>query len=267
MFSISVETRAGVTRHHLGSAIDALAIVEDIQKATNLPIVITNRARGHAPPSRNLKRLRKLRAVPCPPELSPLNDVGGTQQAWRSRKGQLSTSDLGPEPNAAHLSVRPASQVKPGAETHEIPSPVRPHRHPPHRRRGEDRAASLFPTLSRRSRKRARSSPWGLALRDESGKLNFRTQSRRPSAVWQPWTGTEVKIDGEDVLIMKESDVMGVIEERERHQEKGGLGAACSLTSNQGLNIMSARAIPHASPPTRATRCCVASVSSITRLK
>ena len=33
-------------RHHLDSAIDALAIVEDIQKETNLPIVITNRARG-----------------------------------------------------------------------------------------------------------------------------------------------------------------------------------------------------------------------------
>ena len=46
MFSISVETKAGVTRHHLDSAIDALAIVEDIQKQTHLPIVITNRATG-----------------------------------------------------------------------------------------------------------------------------------------------------------------------------------------------------------------------------
>jgi chaperonin GroES len=27
------------------------------------------------------------------------------------------------------------------------------------------------------------------------------------------WSGTEVKIDGEELLIMKESDVMGVIEE------------------------------------------------------
>ena len=26
------------------------------------------------------------------------------------------------------------------------------------------------------------------------------------------WSGTEVKIDGEDLLIMKESDIMGVIE-------------------------------------------------------
>ena len=27
------------------------------------------------------------------------------------------------------------------------------------------------------------------------------------------WSGTEVKIDGQDLLIMKESDIMGVIEE------------------------------------------------------
>jgi hypothetical protein len=47
VFSISVETRAGVTRHHLDGAIDALAIVEDMQKETRLPIAITNRPRGH----------------------------------------------------------------------------------------------------------------------------------------------------------------------------------------------------------------------------
>ena len=33
------------------------------------------------------------------------------------------------------------------------------------------------------------------------------------------WSGTEVKIDGEELLIMKESDVMGVIEAVQRRQE------------------------------------------------
>jgi hypothetical protein len=47
VFSISVETRAGVTRHHLDNAIGALAIVEDMQKETHLPIIITFRASGH----------------------------------------------------------------------------------------------------------------------------------------------------------------------------------------------------------------------------
>jgi hypothetical protein len=60
VFSISVETRAGVTRHHLDSAVDALAIVEDIQKETNLPIVITDRARGHGLTVEELRRLANL---------------------------------------------------------------------------------------------------------------------------------------------------------------------------------------------------------------
>ena len=60
MFSISVETRAGVTRHHLDSAIDALAVVEDIQKGTNSPIVITNRGRGHVLTVEELRHLANL---------------------------------------------------------------------------------------------------------------------------------------------------------------------------------------------------------------
>jgi hypothetical protein len=46
--------------HHLDSAIDALAIVEDIQKEINLPIVITNRARGHVLTVEELRRIANL---------------------------------------------------------------------------------------------------------------------------------------------------------------------------------------------------------------
>ena len=60
VFSISVETRAGVTRHHLDSAIDALAIVEDMQKETHLPIVITDRAVGRVLTVEELRRLANL---------------------------------------------------------------------------------------------------------------------------------------------------------------------------------------------------------------
>src|SRR6201986_3557055 len=48
--------------------------------------------------------------------------------------------------------------------------------------------------------------------RDESGKLiplDVRTGDR---VLFGKWSGTEVKINGEELLIMKESDVMGVIE-------------------------------------------------------
>jgi chaperonin GroES len=47
--------------------------------------------------------------------------------------------------------------------------------------------------------------------RDESGKLipiDIKTGDR---VLFGKWSGTEVKLDGEDLLIMKESDVMGVI--------------------------------------------------------
>jgi chaperonin GroES len=74
------------------------------------------------------------------------------------------------------------------------------------------RAASLFPTPPRKGRRRARSSPRGPGARDESGKpvpLDLKAGDR---VLFGKWSGTEVKIDGEDLLIMKESDVMGVIE-------------------------------------------------------
>jgi chaperonin GroES len=47
--------------------------------------------------------------------------------------------------------------------------------------------------------------------RDEAGKLipiDLKTGDR---VLFGKWSGTEVKIDGEDLLIMKESDVMGVV--------------------------------------------------------
>jgi hypothetical protein len=71
VFSISVETRAGVTRHHLDSAIDALAIVEDIEKETRLPIVITNRARGHVLTVEELRRLARTRPNKNPLAIRP----------------------------------------------------------------------------------------------------------------------------------------------------------------------------------------------------
>jgi chaperonin GroES len=48
--------------------------------------------------------------------------------------------------------------------------------------------------------------------RDESGKLIPIDLKVGDVVLFGKWSGTEVKIDGEDLLIMKESDVMGVIE-------------------------------------------------------
>jgi chaperonin GroES len=50
--------------------------------------------------------------------------------------------------------------------------------------------------------------------RDETGKLTPLDVKVGDRILFGKWSGTEVKIDGEDYLIMKESDVMGVIEKR-----------------------------------------------------
>ena len=53
----------------------------------------------------------------------------------------------------------------------------------------------------------------GPGARDDSGKLQPLDVKVGDRILFGKWSGTEVKIDGEDLLIMKESDIMGVIEE------------------------------------------------------
>lgn len=49
--------------------------------------------------------------------------------------------------------------------------------------------------------------------RDESGKLIPLDVKAGDRVLFGKWSGTEVKLDGEDLLIMKESDIMGVLDE------------------------------------------------------
>jgi chaperonin GroES len=51
----------------------------------------------------------------------------------------------------------------------------------------------------------------GSGGRDESGKLIPIDLKVGDTVLFGKWSGTEVKLDGEDLLIMKESDIMGVI--------------------------------------------------------
>ena len=59
--------------------------------------------------------------------------------------------------------------------------------------------------------------------RDENGKLIPIDLKPGDRILFGKWSGTEVKIDGEELLIMKESDIMGVIEGSRRRQEEGRL--------------------------------------------
>ena len=48
--------------------------------------------------------------------------------------------------------------------------------------------------------------------RDEAGRLIPLDVKKGDCVLFGKWSGTEVKIDGQDLLIMKESDVLGVID-------------------------------------------------------
>ncbi|RWQ86780.1 MAG: co-chaperone GroES [Mesorhizobium sp.] len=52
----------------------------------------------------------------------------------------------------------------------------------------------------------------GPGARDESGALIALDVKPGDLILFGKWSGTEVKIDGEDLLIMKEADIMGIIE-------------------------------------------------------
>ena len=51
----------------------------------------------------------------------------------------------------------------------------------------------------------------GPGARDEAGKLIAIDLKKGDKVLFGKWSGTEVKIDNEELLIMKESDIMGVI--------------------------------------------------------
>ena len=52
----------------------------------------------------------------------------------------------------------------------------------------------------------------GPGARDDAGKVQKLEVKNGDTVLYGKWSGTEVKIDGEDLLIMKEADIMGVIE-------------------------------------------------------
>ena len=81
-----------------------------------------------------------------------------------------------------------------------------------HRRRGEDQGRHHHSRHRQgEAARRARSSPSAPAAATRAGKLipiDLKTGDR---VLFGKWSGTEVKLDGEELLIMKESDIMGVI--------------------------------------------------------
>lgn len=52
----------------------------------------------------------------------------------------------------------------------------------------------------------------GTGVRDENGKLQALDVKPGDTVLFSKWSGTEVTIDGTELLVVKESDIMGVIE-------------------------------------------------------
>jgi len=69
----------------------------------------------------------------------------------------------------------------------------------------------------------------GPGKRDETGKLVPPDVKAGDQILFGKWSGIEVKINGEELLIMKESDVMGIVE-----AEPNGIAAISSLNPNIG---------------------------------
>ena len=52
----------------------------------------------------------------------------------------------------------------------------------------------------------------GPGMRDEEGKVQPLEVKSGDRVLFGKWSGTEVKLDGEDLMIMKETDIMGVLD-------------------------------------------------------
>ena len=52
----------------------------------------------------------------------------------------------------------------------------------------------------------------GPGARDDNGKVQPLDVKKGDRILFGKWSGTEIKLDGQDLLIMKESDILGVIE-------------------------------------------------------
>jgi len=76
----------------------------------------------------------------------------------------------------------------------------------------KSRGGIIIPDTAREKPQEGEVVATGPGSRDESGKLIPLDVKAGDTILFGKWSGTEVKIDGEDLLIMKESDILGIIE-------------------------------------------------------
>ena len=72
----------------------------------------------------------------------------------------------------------------------------------------------IIPDTAKEKPQRGEVMAIGPGARDDQGRLTPLDVKVGDTVLFGKWSGTEVKIDGEELLIMKESDLMGVLESR-----------------------------------------------------
>ena len=98
----------------------------------------------------------------------------------------------------------------------------------------------------------------GPGSRDESGKLTPLDVKAGDAVLFGKWSGTEVTIDGEELLIVKEADIMGIIEKIRRRKESRLTGDFAPKSSRPNWKKKSCLPRKSNFPPMRATACCAA---------
>ena len=79
--------------------------------------------------------------------------------------------------------------------------------------------------------------------RSEDGKSIAMDVKAGDRVLFGKWSGTEVSIDGEELLIMKESDIMGVIEAPKKKAKKAAKVRTAALSLGAGGGFMSPSAL------------------------
>ncbi len=100
---------------------------------------------------------------------------------------------------------------------HEIPSPWRPCSWTPSPKNiKKSPGGIIIPDTVAEKPQEGEIISVGPGALDEQGKRVVPEVKAGDMVLFGKWSGTEVKIDGEDLLIMKESDIMGVIEGKKK---------------------------------------------------
>lgn len=83
-----------------------------------------------------------------------------------------------------------------------------------HRVEGDEKTAGgiIIPDTAQEKPMEGKVVSVGSGVRSEDGKVHPLDIKKGDRILFGKWSGTEVKVDGEELLIMKESDILGVIE-------------------------------------------------------